>query len=118
MRTRNQRLSLLASSLLLGLSSMAQASEETNFDLPAAPLEQSLNALATQADAQILFSSEVTADKRASALRGRYTTEEALQQLLGESGLKVQQQDEKTYIVVPGESVNQDASSAASPFEG
>nr|WP_272887497.1 TonB-dependent receptor [Stutzerimonas stutzeri] len=95
------RLSLLASSLLLGLSSMAQAATEVDFDLPAAPLEQSLNALANQSDAQILFSSDIAAGKQTPALRGRYTTSDALQRLLGNSGLKVQQQDEHTYIVVP-----------------
>nr|WP_272890638.1 TonB-dependent receptor [Stutzerimonas stutzeri] len=103
------RLSLLASSLLLGLSSIAQAATEVDFDLPAAPLEQSLNALANQSDAQILFSSDIAAGKQTPALRGRYTTSEALQRLLGNSGLKVQQQDEHTYIVVP------DAAAAPSP---
>ncbi|MCQ4261797.1 TonB-dependent receptor domain-containing protein [Stutzerimonas stutzeri] len=101
MITPTLRLSLLASSLLLGLSSMAQAATEVDFDLPAAPLEQSLNALANQSDAQILFSSDIAAGKQTPALRGRYTTSDALQRLLGNSGLKVQQQDEHTYIVVP-----------------
>ncbi|MGE4404568.1 TonB-dependent receptor domain-containing protein [Pseudomonas sp.] len=109
MITPTLRLSLLASSLLLGLSSIAQAATEVDFDLPAAPLEQSLNALANQSDAQILFSSDIAAGKQTPALRGRYTTSEALQRLLGNSGLKVQQQDEHTYIVVP------DAAAAPSP---
>ncbi|MCQ4298172.1 TonB-dependent receptor [Pseudomonas stutzeri] len=109
MITQTLRLSLLASSLLLGLSSIAQAATEVDFDLPAAPLEQSLNALANQSDAQILFSSDIAAGKQTPALRGRYTTSEALQRLLGNSGLKVQQQDEHTYIVVP------DAAAAPSP---
>lgn len=109
MITPTLRLSLLASSLLLGLSSIAQAATEVDFDLPAAPLEQSLNALANQTDAQILFSSDIAAGKQTPALRGRYTTSEALQRLLGNSGLKVQQQDEHTYIVVP------EAAAAPSP---
>lgn len=101
MRIPNLRLSLLASSLLLGLSSMAQAASEVDFDLPAAPLEKSLNALASQSAVQILFSSDAAAGKQAPALRGHYSASEALQRLLGSSGLKVQQQDEHTYIVVP-----------------
>ena len=109
MITPTLRLSLLASSLLLGLSSLAQADSEIDFNLPAAPLEQSLNALANQSDAQILFSSDIAAGKQTPALRGRYTTSDALQRLLGSSGLKVQQQDEHTYIVVP------DAAAAPSP---
>ncbi len=103
MRIPTPRRSLLASSLLLALSSMAQAAGEVDFDLPAAPLEKSLNALASQSDAQILFSSDIATDKATPALRGRYTATEALQRLLSESGLKVQQQDEHTYIVVPDE---------------
>ncbi|MCY1337185.1 Ferric aerobactin receptor [compost metagenome] len=103
MSTPTRRLSLLASSLLLGLSSMVQAANEIDFDLPAASLEKSLSALAAQSDAQILFSSDIAAGKQTPALRGRFTTTEALQRLLGNSGLKVQQQDEHTYIVVPGE---------------
>ncbi|XBD32872.1 hypothetical protein ABFT82_08505 [Pseudomonas anguilliseptica] len=45
MKTPTRHLTLLASSLLLGLSSMSQAASEIDFDLPAAPLAQSLNAL-------------------------------------------------------------------------
>nr|WP_306296694.1 TonB-dependent receptor [Pseudomonas taiwanensis] len=95
----------MASSLLLGLSAMAQAANEVDFNLPAAPLEKSLNALASQSDVQILFSSDIAAGKQTPALRGRYTAEEALKRLLGGSGLNVQQQDEHTYIVVPDEAV-------------
>lgn len=103
MRIPTWRLSFLASSLLLALSSTAQAAGEIDFDLPAAPLEKSLNALAGQSDVQILFSSDIATGKQTPALRGRYTTEQALQKLLGNSGLTVQQQDEHTYIVVPGQ---------------
>lgn len=101
MKTPTRRLTLLASSLLLGLSSMAQAASEIDFDLPAAPLEQSLNSLAAQSDSQILFSSDVTLGKRSPALRGRLSTGEALLRLLDDSGLDVQQQDDHTFIVVP-----------------
>jgi iron complex outermembrane receptor protein len=109
----------LASSLLLSLSSVAQATSEIEFDLPAAPLEQSLNALANQSETQILFSSDIAAGKRSTALRGRYTTTEALRHLLAESGLEMQQQDPHTYIVVPREPAPRvtDASAPALPVE-
>ncbi|MNO65347.1 Ferric aerobactin receptor precursor [compost metagenome] len=112
MRTPTRRHSLLASSLLLGLSSMVQAANEINFDLPAAPLEKSLNTLATQSGTQILFSSDIATGKRSPALRGRFSTTEALQRLLDNSGLKIQQQDEHTFIVVPGEAATPSVSSA------
>lgn len=103
MTTPTLRLSLLASSLMLGLSSLAQAGEPLSFDLPAASLEQSLNALARQSSAQIVLSSDVVSGRQAAALRGRYTTAQALQQLLGDSGLEARQQDDNTYIVVPAQ---------------
>ena len=113
MRTPKLRLNLLASSLLLGLSSMVQAANEVNFDLPAAPLEQSLNALAGQSAAQILFSSDIASDKQAGELRGRYSTGEALQRLLEGSGLEVHQQGENTFIIVSREAALSQAPSAA-----
>ncbi len=101
MKTPTRRLTLLASSLLLGLSSMTQAASEIDFDLPAAPLAQSLNALAAESDSQILFSSDVALGKQSPALRGRLNTREALRHLLKDSGLEAQQQGDHTYIVVP-----------------
>jgi len=112
-RTPKLRLNLLASSLLLGLSSMVQAANEVDFDLPAAPLEQSLNALAGQSAAQILFSSDIASDKQAGELRGRYSTGEALQRLLEDSGLEVHQQGEDTFIIVSREAALSQAPSAA-----
>ncbi|MNZ42109.1 Ferric aerobactin receptor precursor [compost metagenome] len=112
-----RRLSLLASALLLGLSSLAQAAE-IDFDLPPASLEASLNAVAQQSDTQILFSSDIATGKTTPALRGRYTPQEALERLLGNSGLKVQQQDEHTYVVVPGQAPAAGAAEAmAQPVE-
>ncbi|MBL0951013.1 MAG: TonB-dependent receptor, partial [Pseudomonas sp.] len=113
MRTPKLRLNLLASSLLLGLSSMVQAANEVDFDLPAAPLEQSPNALAGQSAAQILFSSDIASDKQAGELRGRYSTGEALQRLLEDSGLEVHQQGEDTFIIVSREAALSQAPSAA-----
>jgi iron complex outermembrane receptor protein len=107
----------LASSLLLSLSSMAQAASEIDFDLPAAPLEQSLNTLATQSDSQILFSSDVTSGKQSPALRGRLSTTEALQRLLHDTDLDVQQQDEHTYIVVPRGPAPGDAGASSAALE-
>ncbi|MEG1626163.1 TonB-dependent receptor [Pseudomonas sp.] len=95
------RLSLLASSLLLSQWSLAQ-SAPVDFDIPAAALEKSLNAVARQSSAQILFASDITAGKQAPALHGRYTLQEALEHLLGKSGLTAQARDEHTFLVVPG----------------
>ena len=95
------RVSLLAAGLLSSPFSFA-GSDAVDFDIPAASLEQSLNALARQASAQILFSGDSTAGKTAPALKGRFTPAQALSRLLGSSGLKAQERDEHTFIVVPG----------------
>lgn len=93
-------LSLLAAGLLSSPLAMA-ASAPVEFDVPAAALETSLNALARQANAQILFASDIASGKTAPALKGRYTLEQALQRLLGNSGLSAQERDEQTFVVVP-----------------
>ncbi|MCW5462976.1 STN domain-containing protein, partial [Pseudomonas aeruginosa] len=99
LRSRHLRPSLLASSLLLAVS--AQAQEKLDMDLPAAPLGQAINALAQQSSVQILFAGDLGAGRQAPALKGRYTPEEALRQLLRDSGLQAQTRDEHTFIVVP-----------------
>lgn len=68
---------------------------------PPARWKTSLNAVARQSSAQILFASDITAGKSAPALRGRYTLQQALQRLLGKSGLTAQERDEHTYLVLP-----------------
>jgi iron complex outermembrane receptor protein len=93
-------LSLLAAGLLSSPFAMAE-SAPVEFDVPAASLEQSLSALARQANAQILFASDITSGKTAPALKGRYTLEQALQRLLGNSGLNAEERDEHTFVVVP-----------------
>ncbi|OLS62336.1 TonB-dependent siderophore receptor [Pseudomonas putida] len=97
-------LSLLAAGLLSSSIALAQSAPQ-EFDVPAASLEQSLNALARQAKAQILFASDITTGKQAPALKGRYTLEQALQRLLGNSGLSVEERGEQTFVVVPAAAV-------------
>ncbi|MCF4993438.1 TonB-dependent siderophore receptor, partial [Pseudomonas gessardii] len=109
------RMSLLAGSLLLSQWSLAE-SAPVDFDIPAASLEKSLNAVARQSSAQILFASEITAGKSAPALHGRYTLQEALERLLGKSGLTVQARDEQTFLVVQGGTAN--VSPASDPAPG
>lgn len=81
-----------------------QAAPAGHLDLPAASLDQSLNALAQQAGVQILFASPLTAGKTAPALQGRYSAAEALRRLLAGSGLVAQMRDARTFTVgLPGE---------------
>ncbi|AHD15006.1 membrane protein [Pseudomonas sp. FGI182] len=96
--SRQLRLSLLASSLLIAMS--AQGREKVNVDLPAAPLGEAINALAQQSSVQIIFASDLGAGRNAPAVKGRFTPEEALQTLLKDSGLQVQAKDERTFVIV------------------
>lgn len=93
--------SVLTSTLMASQWSHAQALVVVEFNVPASTLERSLNAVARQAGAQVLFSSELTAGKQAPALQGRYTLEQALEHVLEHSGLVGKARDERTFIVVP-----------------
>lgn len=59
-----------------------------NLRLSAQPLGQALNALAQQADIQILFSAELTKGRMATPVQGQYSVKEALQRLLAGTGLE------------------------------
>lgn len=98
LRSRQLRLSLLASSLLIAMS--AQGRERVNVDLPAAPLGEAINALAQQSSVQIIFASDLGAGRSTPAVKGRFTPQEALQTLLKDSGLQAQAKDERTFVVV------------------
>lgn len=98
LRSRQLRLSLLASSLLIAMS--AQGREKVSVNLPAAPLGEAINALAQQSSVQVIFASDLGAGRNAPAVKGRFTPEEALQTLLKDSGLQVQAKDERTFVIV------------------
>ncbi|WP_025753125.1 MULTISPECIES: TonB-dependent receptor [unclassified Pseudomonas] len=98
LRSRQLRLSLLASSLLIAMS--AEGREKVSVDLPAAPLGEAINALAQQSSVQVIFASDLGAGRNAPAVKGRFTPEEALQTLLKDSGLQVQAKDERTFVIV------------------
>lgn len=87
--------SLLAVSITLALSSgpvlAQQAAAQTaqvahDFNIPAQSLDSALTALADQAGVRILFASDETAGVQ-QGITGRYTTEQALTQLLSGTGM-------------------------------
>lgn len=115
LRSRQLRLSLLASSLLIAMS--AQGREKVNVDLPAAPLGEAINALAQQSSVQIIFASDLGAGRNAPAVKGRFTPEEALQTLLKDTGLQVQAKDERTFVIVAQGALHQVLESRADPWK-
>ncbi|OCX15311.1 TonB-dependent receptor [Ectopseudomonas hydrolytica] len=100
-RQRGLRLSMLTCGLLLALS--AQGQDKVNLDLPATSLDKAVNDLAQQASVQIIFASDAGAGQQTPALKGHYTPQEALQQLLQHSGLEVRMQDQRTFLIVPAQ---------------
>lgn len=93
------RIALAVSALLLSLA--AQAQPRVDLDLPAAPLDSAINSLAQRAAVQVIFAGDYQGTRQAQALKGRFTAEEALAQLLSGSGLKAQAKDPRTFIIVP-----------------
>ncbi|CAN7737813.1 TonB-dependent siderophore receptor [Pseudorhodoferax sp. LjRoot39] len=95
-----RRAPLAAAAALLALGAQAQT---VALDLPAGPLEQSLNVLAQQAGVQVMFASGLAQGRSAGALRGSLTPREALDRLLAGSGLAVRTADGgKTFVVERG----------------
>lgn len=101
--TRVQRLALLASSLLLAGAANAQ-SATYRLDIPAQALDKSLNALAQQTGSHVLFATDIAEGRQAPALHSQMTVEQALQSLIGQSGLQVQKVDDGSYLIAPSAS--------------
>lgn len=82
----------LAGSLSLLPVTFAQAEQRQaqTYDIPAGPLANQLNQFAAQSDIYLAGDGALTAGKTSQALRGSYSVEQALQILLGDSGLVAQ----------------------------
>ena len=80
----------VVSFLLIGISFADQTvfADPTRFEIGEQPMKSALREFARQSDREILFSTDIVADKEASVLTGVYEDEEALELLLADSGLK------------------------------
>lgn len=72
----------------------------TNFDIPAQPLADSLRAVATQTNTNVLFDPPLVAAVRAPALQGELTATQAFTYLLNGTGIKHEFISEKTVVIV------------------
>lgn len=85
------RSSLFAGAALATVAGVAQAQTpapaQINFSIAPGPLGGALNAYASQAGRQLMFTSEQVAGRRTQGLSGRMTPDEALNRLLSGSGL-------------------------------
>ncbi|CAD6873388.1 Ferrichrome-iron receptor [Methylomonas fluvii] len=78
---------LVATILLIGSSQAIAESAPQAFDIPAQPLHSALQKLADQAGVAVFFTEQQVAGKSAPAVKGRFSSREALQKLLTGSGL-------------------------------
>jgi len=72
---------------------MAQAQPTTTYDLPAQDLGTTLRAIGRQSRIEIIFADETVQGRRAPALRGTLTPEQAVGQALAGSGLTADMRD-------------------------
>ena len=71
-----------------------------SFNIPAQSAQSAVTALGRQGDIQIIAARRITQDKRANAVKGDMTVEQALDRLLKGTGLEYRQTGPRTYTVV------------------
>jgi outer membrane receptor protein involved in Fe transport len=91
----------LATGLLAAAAAPALAAGERPIDIPAGPLEQALAALSAQTGDQLAFAPATVAGKRAPALAGRFTTEQALQRLLAAHDVEARRTGPRIVVLKP-----------------
>lgn len=96
---RPRHLALVVASAVLTTAAWAQGSSFA-VDIPAQPLDKALSALARQAGARIVFSTDLTERQSAPSVKGNLTVKEALSRLLSGSPLEVRQAPDGGFTVV------------------
>ncbi|MDB5459179.1 MAG: TonB-denpendent receptor, partial [Caulobacteraceae bacterium] len=76
-----------AASLAMASAALAQTSASLHFDIPAEDLGTALNEVARQSHQEVVFNADLTRGKSAPALRGDFSAQQALQQLLAGTDL-------------------------------
>lgn len=96
-------LALLAMSQAPVVQAQARSVEEQRLavNLPVAPLDKSLIQLAQQTRVRILFKSELVAGRKAPAVQGQLTPNEALDRLLAGAGIEVQAARPGVFVLRP-----------------
>ncbi|WP_162806666.1 TonB-dependent receptor [Sphingosinicella terrae] len=99
------RLALFASAAVAAMSvpAAAQAQASYEFNLPEQPLAESLRAVASRTQSNIVFSDSLVRGRPAPALRGSYDAAGAYRLLLRGSGLTLRVTDGGSYVVVGGD---------------
>lgn len=78
----------LAALTVTAVPQLSRAAEQlVEFDIPAQPLDAALGAYGAATRIQLLFDPEITEGRRTNALKGTFTAETALRQLLAGTGV-------------------------------
>lgn len=95
-------------------ASAAQAQSRAHLDLPAQPLADSLRAVGSESNTNILFDPALVAGKRAQALKADLTADESLSRLLAGTGLVHQFVNDTTVVLA----LQADTASTSSATDG
>ncbi|MBL8267896.1 TonB-dependent siderophore receptor [Steroidobacter sp.] len=102
------RAQLLAVLLLTSLVAMSAAqAQSVRLDVPAQDLGLALEAFAAQADKEVLFDMEQVRGKQSVAVKGDFDPSNALKQMIGASGLRVRQVNQRTFVVGGARTISQ-----------
>ncbi|MCV6605650.1 MAG: STN domain-containing protein, partial [Porticoccaceae bacterium] len=99
----------LCSALAISASlALAEPGKSVEFDIQPQSATSALNTFAEQANIQIMFSFDEAKGINANALKGTYSTEAALNELLKNTGLKFQATSTGSYVVREEEAAEQE----------
>ncbi|HWK75751.1 MAG TPA: TonB-dependent receptor [Povalibacter sp.] len=100
MLSRSTWLAVAVSTALSAASAAETATATTRqFSIPAQPIAAALRQYAEKTGDQIVFFSEVGSGRESSGVEGQYTSEEALQRLLDNTGLKARRINSRTISI-------------------
>jgi len=92
-------LSLAASTALLAQPVQAQAAVAKNIDIPAQSLASSLNQIGRQTSSEIIFLSSTVQGRRAPAVHGNFTAEQAIRLAIEGTALAARQTPQGAYVI-------------------
>ena len=95
------KLTPLACAIVLATSNIYAEDTKHNFDIPSQSLETALQKLASQSGKAMLFAEYAVKGKQSTGLKGQYSTEEALNSLLKNSGLTFNINADGTVMLKP-----------------
>jgi hypothetical protein len=97
---------VIAASVLIASKEQARSQSksqdaELQFDIPSQPLESALEAYGAISRLQVLYETALTTGRYSAEVKGAYTQEAALRQLLSGSGLSFDYTEERAFTLVP-----------------